>query len=293
MVYQAVFTLSYSYDSNYKNVTINAKVNITNAPPEVLTVDITEGVDIFADITLLAGRTRTIYCNATIRDWNGHGDINKTNGTLWDNNNAVQSNPLNNNTLYRNTTCAKLSDDGQYIGYWQCSFDVLYYANNGSDWRCNITTVDNASFERSNFNTTILDSLYALNMSSVEIDYGNVAVEGTSENQSINVINFGNRAINVSVRGYAITEGDGLAFNCSLSGNISLGNERWSMNASQGWADKSNLTSTSADMGFLVAKQTVADTQQINTTYWQLYVPVTNNPAGACSGNVVFEATVG
>lgn len=38
-------------------------------------------------------------------------------------------------------------------------------------------------------------------------------------------------------------------------------------------------------------KQTLAETQVINTTYWQLFADSTNNPGGNCSGYVLFTAT--
>jgi len=39
-----------------------------------------------------------------------------------------------------------------------------------------------------------------------------------------------------------------------------------------------------------VPKQTVPGNQMINTTYWQLYVNVSNNPAGNCTGFILFSA---
>ncbi|MBU0471356.1 MAG: hypothetical protein KKF89_03090 [Nanoarchaeota archaeon] len=291
VIYHAAFISSYDYHSNYKNVTIDTKVNITNAPPEVLTVDIHESIGILDNITLLAGLTRTVYCNATIRDWNGWNDINTTNATFWDDNNAEPGDIADNNEMYRGD-CVNVGNDGIYLSYWQCNLSIYYYANNGSNWICNITTKDNSSFIDSLHNTTIIESLYALNLTSKEIDYGNVPVEGTSNNKTAVIENYGNMEINISVWGYAKTFGDNLAFNCSINSNISIGNERFSINKSQEWVDKTNLSSTPQMINDLsIAKQTTGS-KVSNTTYWQVYIPADEQPAGQCSGNLVFEARV-
>ncbi|MFH1770594.1 MAG: hypothetical protein ABH828_03480 [archaeon] len=298
-LYQAIFTMSWTAGPNYENVTVDTRVNITDAPPTILYVTIDENQNGVSTITLAAGTTRVVSCNATIRDWNGFDDIFSTNGTLWDNTNTNMEGVLDNNTLYRNSSCSKIGDDGNYISYWQCSFDVYYYANNGSDWRCNMTAVDNSNYKASNYNITEFSALYALNITAdgtnpQQIDYGNVAVETYSVNRTVNITNFGNLGINVSVWGFAFEANDGLAFNCTINSNITIGNERYTINSSQNWNDKVNLTPTSQQIGNLtVTKQTVPGTYVTNQTYWEIYVPVEGGeaPAGECTGSVVFEAS--
>jgi hypothetical protein len=293
LAYQAIFSLSYDYDANYKNVTVDTRVNITNAPPTVLSVTIDEAINGVENITLNAGRTRTIYCNATIRDWNGWADINQTNATFWDNSVASQSDPLNNNSVYRNNSCTLEDNDGQYVSYWTCAMDIYYYANNGNDWRCNVTAVDNSSFTDSNYNITTISPLYALNVSAQLIDFGEVAVEDYSSNQTVIVYNYGNMPINTSVWGYAKYPGDNLAMNCSINSNITIENEKYSVGQNLDFLSKTSLSAAATDMGFTLQKQIDPATMMSNTTHWQLYVPSygTDAPAGICTGNVVFEAT--
>mgnify|MGYP005838493555 CR=1 FL=1 len=291
LVYKAAFITSYSYGSNYENVTIDTQVNITNAPPTVLTVTIDEEVNGLDNITLSAGQTRSIYCNVTVRDWNGYDDVNMTNATLWDDDSVNMGDVDDENNHYTNSSCTNVGNDGTYLSYWQCAFDVYYYANNGSNWKCNATALDDSNFTDSNYNTTTINPLYALNISTQSIDYGDVPVEGTSDNQTADVINFGNMDINVSLWGYAKNPGDNLAFNCSLNGNISIGNERYGLNPVDDWNAKTNLSSTATDLGLTITKQTALGVPKQNTTYWQVYIPADENPAGFCTGNVVFEAT--
>lgn len=292
IVYNAGFTTSYSFGPNYENVSVDTQVNITNAAPEVLAVLIDEQYDGPPNITLSAGQTRTVYCNSTIRDWNGFADVNRSNATLWDNNDANMGDSNNNTNHYTNTSCANVGDNGVYESYWTCTFNVQYYANNGSDWRCNVTGSDQNNFTGSGYNTTTFNPLYALNVSNTSLDYGDIAVGDYSSNQTVNVTNFGNMDINISTWGYGVTFNDGLAFNCSINSNISIDLERFTINSSNTFSEKTNLSNSAQDIGLTITRQTVAGQTKSNSTYWQVYIDPTNNPAGFCTGTVVFEAAI-
>ncbi|MBU0667263.1 MAG: hypothetical protein ABIC91_02625 [Nanoarchaeota archaeon] len=300
LLYNLSFTTSYSYDSNYANVTIDTTVNITNSKPKITAVIISEGVGAFETITLSAGRTRQIHCNATIVDWDGYGDINSTNATFWDDNNADMSSPDDNNNHYFNSSCSFVKNTGLYTAVYKCTLKVYYYANNGSNWVCNVTTVDDYYFSKPNTNytdslsnTTTLSALYAINLSNTLLDYGDVAVEDYSSEVSMDVVNFGNMAVNISVSGYAETPGDGLAMTCSLNGNISLDNERYTINSGTAFGSMTQLTGTDINIGGVqIAHQILDGTPVTNSTYWKLYIDPTNVPAGICNGTIVFSATI-
>ena len=96
--------------------------------------------------------------------------------------------------------------------------------------------------------------------------------------------------LNITVEGYATTRGDGLAMNCSLNGNITVDNEKFSAASATAYAAKTSLVSTAGGLmipGLSILKQTNA-TAVTNSTYWQLYIPP--NPAGNCTGYVIFTA---
>jgi len=273
---------------NYKNVTVWTHVNITNSKPEVLQVIITQDTNFsLRNITLNAGLTRNVICNATVRDWNGYTDIYNINATLWDVRTSYNNATDNNNTHYTNYNCTNTGNGANYTVNYICNFSVLYYANNGT-WSCNVTAVD--TYNKTGYlgNTTVIYPLYALNVTD-GIDYGNVAVEDTSLEKTANVTNFGNMPINLTLEGYGVRQGDGLAMNCSLNGNITVDNERFAI-SSGAFGTKTALSSSAQTVNsFTIPKQTLPATQIINATYWQLYIPP--NPAGNCTGFVIFTAT--
>jgi hypothetical protein len=189
-----------------------------------------------------------------------------------------------------------LATGAPFTGWYVCSFDVLYYANNGS-WRCNMTvsnsyTSVNPNFTGSGYGTTIFYPVFAINVTD-GIDYGGVAVEDYSlPDRRVNVTNLGNMNMNISVEGYGAARGDGLAMICNLSGNITVDNERFSALNGTAFGAKTPLVGTIGGVnipGLTMPKQTNSSMLVRNTTYWQLFIPP--NPAGNCTGNVIFTAT--
>lgn len=275
--------------NNYRNVTVRTSVNITNARPEVVAVHIYQGTNnSMRNITLSGGLTRQVTCNATLRDWNGYGDINLVNATLFHVLTSTYDAADNNNSHYTNTSCTDSGNGLNYTVNYLCVFDVLYYANNGT-WNCTVNVKDLYNKTNNNSNTTIVYPIYALNVTD-GIDYGQVAVEEISSNITANVTNFGNMAINVSVEGYGAAKGDNLGLVCNLGGNISVGMQRFSSTPLD-WDSKMILSSTAQHIpGLTMVKQTVPSVPIVNSTYWQLYVNVSTNPGGNCSGYIIFSA---
>ncbi len=286
LAYNALFSFSYSVGPNYRNVSVDTRVNITQSLPEVLNVMIDN------PITLNAGGTRTVSCNASIRDWNGGNTISNVTAVLWNNVSVTQASPDDNNNHYTNLSCQNTSINGYYANF-TCNFSVYYYADAGSGWICNVTATDSYLFNvsvgssSSNSNLTTINQLLALNVTSL-VDYGNMAVGDTSGPEEANVTNFGNQNINVSVLGYGNTSGDGLAFVCQI-GNITVANEKFSLNQTDTYANYVALSTAYQMIGGLTLPQQTNDSQQvINSTYWRLYVPP--NPFGQCNGTIVFQA---
>jgi hypothetical protein len=275
---------------NNKNVTVRTNVNITNSKPEILAITVFPETNSSGNnITLNAGSMRNVTCNATLRDWNGYNDIVMVNATLWDMLSSTVNGVDNNNSHYTNVNCTNGGNGINYTVNYICVFPVYYYANNGT-WSCNITVMDNSSTFSTRGNTTVIYPIYAVNITD-GINYGNAAVEDFTVNTTANVTNFGNMAINITVEGYGAKSNDGLAMNCSLGGNITISNERYSLYDID-WTSKNVLTSSPVLLdGLTVSKQTLSDTLMTNATYWQLYVNSSNNPGGNCSGYVIFTAT--
>jgi len=273
---------------NYKNVTVRTQVNITNARPEVLNVTIYEDINNSArNITLNAGSFKSVICNATLRDWNGYPDIIYVNATLWHNSTSSYLSPDNNNSHYTNANCTNSGGgSGFYVNY-VCNFTVIYYANNGT-WVCNVTVMDNQSTTGSGMGSTTFFPVYALNVTD-GIDYGGIAVLDTSNNVTANITNLGNMPINVTVEGYGTKRGDGLAMSCSLGGNITVSNERFSAQNID-WSSKIPLNSSAQLLANLTLNKQNDSNLMVNTTYWQLFIDSANNPGGNCTGYVIFTA---
>lgn len=260
---------------------VTTKVNVTHAMPEI------DNVKVDQNILLNAGTYKTVYCNVSLHDWDGYGDIANVNATLWDNNSAVFDDADDNNTHYTNTTCRNASQNGYYVNY-TCGFNVWYYANNGTNWICNTTVIDYNNFTDNEQNTTSIQAYYALNVTS-PIDFGDMVVAEKKNNVSANITNFGNRMINVSVSGFGVTPNDGLAMKCTIR-NITLSNLKYSLNESNWDAPGAiSLTGSATNItGLTVPKRTTG--VEWNQTYWHLYIPPSENPFGVCNGTVIFTA---
>lgn len=291
LVLSSLSTYSWSAGPNYRNVSVDTRVNITNALPEVLGVFVSDGFGNITNITLNAGSTKMVYCNVTVRDYDNIGEVNVS-ATFYKNETGINdTTPDDNNTHYTNLTCGAGSPSGFERNY-SCSFAVLYYANAGR-WICNATAHDpypftNASANQSGMNVTNINGLLALNVTPL-IDYGDMAVgDISSAPEQANVTNFGNLNINVSVKGYGRNISDGLAFVCDV-GNISVQYEKYNAVGGVDLSTYVNLSNTLTRIGGLMVPQQTNDSQQsINATYWMLQVPP--NPFGLCNGTVIFQA---
>ncbi|MBR9677101.1 hypothetical protein GOV04_03100 [Candidatus Woesearchaeota archaeon] len=269
---------------NFEYVNVSTKVNVTNTGPSILQVIVNQG----SNIVLNAGRTIAINCSVSILDYNGFGDIQGVNATFYYSLNA--SNQANdNNEHYNDSTCTEIDTDGNYANY-TCIFDVEYYAFNGT-WWCNATVIDDWNFTDIAWNSSTISSLYAINVTPGLLDFGNLSVGDNSTTIVANVTNWGNRNINVTVEGFGVTPGDGLAMDCPVE-NITIENLKFSLNASDTLNQRTNLTSGSAlNVTNLTIISRLSDsTVTYNSTYWQLYVPP--NPFGVCTGFIQFTASI-
>ena len=264
---------------NYDHVNVTARVNVTNAAPEILNLSLP------SSITLTAGGIRTVFCNATIRDWNGFNDIDNVNATFYYYLNESWHQD-DENEHYTNLSCAEINNDGVYIANYSCSFQVQYFAYNGS-WTCNVSVSDNYNFTDTDNLSTTINALFALNVTDV-IDYGNLSIGDYSENITATITNFGNSNINVSVLGYGLVQGDGVGLVCSQGTNISVENQRF-YNSLVEWNIKNPLSAVNQDMNLTLLRQVDDLTPVTWNSYWQLFVPP--NPFGVCTGTVRFTAT--
>jgi hypothetical protein len=265
------------------SVTVNTTVNITNAAPWVTRIVLDPTID------LTAYNTTQVYCNVSTYDYDN--DTLTLNATLFINGVSQPSDVDDGNNHYTNTSCASTTSQNPNMN-WTCVLLVQYYANNNSNWQCNVTVSDGGKVPASNeSSSSTINPLIAIRMPAV-LDYGDLAVGDTSPDTPANITNAGNRDANISVKGYADTEGDGLAFNCSF-GTIDLAYEKYNTSADSGsfW-DMFNLTSTDTEIyDFYVPQRTGEgpNNDSTNITHWRVQIPV--GAGGVCNGKIVFTAS--
>jgi hypothetical protein len=276
-----------AYDTSF----VRTYVNITQALPIIDSVKINGG----AAINLSEGTIKIITCNASIRDYNGLGDFSQVNATFFRNNGTAGTGfgalgAQDNNTRYFDYNCTYNGTYAAWTYAWVCQVNVTYYAYNGT-WNCTVWANNTLNSPVNGTNLSWIYPLYAINVTDV-VNYGNLSVFDTSLVQTVNVTNWGNIEINLTVYGFgntSNTSGGGRAFLCPVGTNISIDNERYTVNDSTyAWSDMTALTSGPKMLNNLTLAKQMTDQEVWNTTYWRLYVPP--NPFGLCNGTIVYEA---
>jgi hypothetical protein len=277
----AQFSLGAGPGPNYRNYTVDTRVNITGSPPYVTAVTLQD------PITLTPGSLTEVTCNVSIRDYNSFGELDTVNATLF----AASSNEYSaddNNTHYTNSSCNPIS--GQQSGYfanYSCSFKVNYYAVNGT-WNCTARVNDSKSLTGFGTDNTTLYPLYALNVTEM-IDYGDMIAGEYSSNKTANITNIGNLPINITVQGYGNSSGDGLSFSCEI-GNLTVDLQRFAANSTADYNTKQVLSNSYQQIAGLTVPKANDSTVALNTTYWELYVDPAQEASGQCNGTLIFQA---
>lgn len=303
--------------ANITNVTVFARVNITNTEPNITSVIVNDNVSTPAsEIDLNPNMVTPVWCNATVFDYNGWQDINPnaTNATFYIES-MGRDGDTDNNYRYRNESCkscrqavedeAPAGVDLAYYARCDCKFAIQYYANYSDSWKCNITVRDlsgTAQNNRTNFTDTAVSpkvtvtKLLALDTSTYLIDYGNLSVTQTSEERINNITNFGNVGLNLTLRGYGgINESSGINYTMVCSyGNISWGHQRYHVGSeyieNTDFDTMINLTNSTV-LTNLSLPQRLNDADYANdknSTVWRINIPL--SVGGICNGTIIFGA---
>lgn len=282
---------------NSTNVTVATFLQVGNVFPIVEQVRVNSGTA----ITLIPNATSNASVYVVVRDYNGEADIQNISLVLYNMNTSTFGAGDDYNRHYSNyTVCSLNSSYGDiYQVNATCPVPLYYFAEPGT-WNASVVVYDNATLTDTNSTTFIVNTLLALGLPN-SIDYGIVNATEVSTEQTVNVTNFGNTIMNLSVKGYAIYSGDNLSMNCSLGSvkNISVGYQKYNitnslsgpMNLTDFQSNYTNLTSLTVVRKFDLAyrQNDVAPfTDDTNSTYWRIYVPL--GVAGSCRGNIVFGA---
>jgi hypothetical protein len=252
--------------------------------PKIDYISLSDDSSPFGQMILSAGSTKSVNCSVVVSDFDGIDNIiNVTSTFYYYLNKSGDSN--NNNVHYSNNSCLQISNTSLNKTF-SCGSSILYYANNGT-WYCNATVTNNYSNSAS-YNVSInINPLYALNLTD-GLSFGNVQSNVSSSNVTVNITNFGNMPINITLQGYAVIIGDNVGMNCSDNTNITINSIRFSTNSSANFNQKISLNGSIQKLNFKITKQT-NDTIIFNTTYWQ----ISPNPGyinRICGGYVIFDA---
>jgi len=276
-----------------ENVTVFSELEIGKTAPIVQNINIEDG-----SINLIPNTTKLVNCSVIIADYNGDTTIINMTSELFDNSASAKGSPDDNNDHYTNSTCFinyTYGDENTVLA--TCLFDLWYYSNAGT-WNCSVSVADDSNMTTNESNTTVVQALLALAVPD-SIDYGRVNATEVSDENITNITNMGNVMFNMSFLGYATSEGDGLAMNCTLGNlkNISIEHEKYNLTESNpgaltlSQADNvyENLTTNTLVRQFNLDKRTNNNLNDVwNETYWRIYAPL--GVAGSCQGNIVFGA---
>jgi hypothetical protein len=294
---------------NITNNSVRATVNVTNTEPNITSVVVDDDISVPANqIDLSPMSTKRVYCNATVQDYNGAGDINASsvNATLFISSMGSLGAP-DNNHRYVNDSCGSCNSLTATTTICDCSFAVQYYANDSSEWVCNVSLKDNGgtaainriilSANQSSSTPVTINKLLAINTTSL-LDYGNLSVTQTSPEIVHNVTNGGNINLNLSLRGFggandsADFPGYNLTMICDF-GNISVGHQRYALgteNSGASYESMNVLLNTTRPTNFSLPSR-IDDTNfgfDRNSTLWRLRVPL--SVGGICNGTIIFGA---
>jgi hypothetical protein len=294
-----------NYVSGEKNVTISGfgydiVGNITlNSPPNITYVEVDDALTSPQnEIDLIPADTKEITCNARVTDYEGDISIINASGRFFDNILSSYEGSDDNNTHYTNNSCfVNYSYGTSNEAEISCKFYIWYYANS-QNWNCTINITDNLSASSKKGDLSFINPLLALGLDSL-INFELSDGEAVTDESLLNVTNYGNVKINLSLSGYAFEEEDGYAMNCSGGEirNISIDHEKFnltlsnsgSINLSEFEAKYTNLTSYPDVKRFnLDYRRDDSVNEAINATYWRIYVP--NEVTGNCQGNIIFGA---
>ncbi len=242
-------------------------------------------------INLLAGITTDVFCNATIYDSNGAGDIVKANATIYLIGSEGAADNPNNHYSNESCSCGAIS---LYNSECACGFSVQHYASNGT-WYCNMTVWDSKDALSTNISNATINEFVYLNLTTegnLVLDFGDINPgENSSASKIVNITNSGNIPINISVYAYANVSGDNMSMMCEDGRSwINTSYLRYNL-TDQGWSGMFEVNGTATAInGFLLAKR-IGVQETMNSTYWRFGVP----PAtiGICNGTLVFLAKAG
>lgn len=264
----------------------NTTLNIDNTAPTIETIFLSDldGSPAVGGMDLSAGETQTIYCYGTYDDADGLGDVSGVSARIWQTTISGYAEAENMENHYRNATCDINAGD------FSCEFEVQFFARPG-EWACNATVIDNSLETGDGQDTEEMNELLGIGIpADLVIDFGSVAMGGTSSNQEVGVQNTGNIQIDFALDAYRdgqpTTDTESMA---CLTGTIPANLMQVSLTGIGDWGTIVGNGAMLQRAANLSPATHASPTPASQETYWRTGVPGAG-VGGTCSGKVFFEA---
>jgi hypothetical protein len=301
-----------------------ATVNLTNVPTQISTVRcfLTTDNSLLtiptANLSLVAGASQQIYCNATVNDPDGTNDVIKIYGSV--RTNAATSGDLcfeDDRWCYVNNTCENATTINVTAKEVRCTYKLWFNADNTSvsgSWTPNISTTDTTSQSfgnvgnRTNFSVNTLLAIgvnpliafgnkkAGINMTNVGGTSGTPGGTDTACDSYCNhsSYNYGNTEMHIEVNATTMS--------CNAGGNIPAGflrvNATYNSAYSESYILTNSLDTTALSHTLVLNENNTASVRNadqplptIKASYWGIGVP--NGAQGNCQGTIYFVADLG
>ncbi len=153
-----------------------------------------------------------------------------------------------------------------------------------TSWTASVTANDGTATSAAGTATTEINTLLSLDVTGT-VNYGTVALSGTSANQTVSVTNTGNAGIDATISG---TTG---SFTCTV-GNFTLGSAEWSLSPVFTYGTGTDITTISAALHSAVGALVVQRTAGVSSSnfYTAVQLPATGI-SGTCTNTLTVAAT--
>lgn len=244
------------------------------------------GLSVPARVSPQLGSNSSLSCNATITDLQGQLTIDTVTAYLHRSDWSYDD-PDETSGHHTSTDCTSVGVNSTSLDY-SCSFSLPPYARS-MNWTCTYRATDDLGYEAIESSTLFVEPLYAFDLSPAYISYGAIEAGQISGERPITVRNIGNAEIDMTLDGYAVSDGDGLAMVCDL-GNTSLEAERYAVESGQSFEAMTSLTDEPVQVEpFNLAPQNDSYDGE-EELYWRIRLGVPQD--GDCSGFVTFTAVI-
>lgn len=177
--------------------------------PQLDTISLNGGLD----IVLTPGATTTVIASTTVTDYNGYTDLLQATTTFYKSDVTAACTPDNNSCYIATSSCSFTSCSGASCTL-TCTADFQFHADptdqdGGQFWYAFMEVSDQGG--ATDFGTSIGVDLLTIRALEVQnaINYGTVDInqDTGSFNPTVNILNYGNEAIDVQIAGTDMTDG--------------------------------------------------------------------------------------